>query len=191
MDTLGVVESRHIASGALLADLMVKAASVELLRASPICSGRFLIFVTGERDAVQTAVHEARLSGRPLHGSFVISGISPQVMAALRGQTGHREGDALGLVECRSAAAGVMSADAAVKRAQVRLERLTLAQGINGKAYFVLGGEVSAVEEAVRAAEEALGASLLDSIVIPRPEGAVVRALVRPAGAGEIRGSRE
>ena len=51
MDTLGVVESRSIAAGVELADGMVKVAQVDLVRASTICSGRFLIFAAGDRAA--------------------------------------------------------------------------------------------------------------------------------------------
>ena len=70
MDTLGLVEVRSIAAGAELADRMVKAAEVELLRAATICSGRYLILVAGDRQAVDTAVGAApphpRRSGRGL-----------------------------------------------------------------------------------------------------------------------------
>ena len=73
MDTLGLVEVRSIAAGAELADRMVKAAEVELLRAATICSGRYLILVAGDRQAVDTAVDAARQTGRALCGAFVIS----------------------------------------------------------------------------------------------------------------------
>ena len=45
MDSLGIVESRSIAAGAELTDMMVKGADVELVKAATICSGRFLIQV--------------------------------------------------------------------------------------------------------------------------------------------------
>ena len=52
MDTLGIVDSRSIAAGAELADIMLKAAPVDLVRASVVCAGRFLILVEGDREAV-------------------------------------------------------------------------------------------------------------------------------------------
>ena len=177
MDTLGVVESKSIAAGAELADGMVKAARVDLVRASTICSGRYLIFVTGDREAVGTAVGFARDSGRGLMGSFVISNVSLQVLDALKRGGSAEPGDALGIVECRTVAAGVNAADAAVKRSQVRLLRLVTGQGITGKSYFVLGGDVASVREAVDAATSALGDKLVETVVLPRPEASVAAAL--------------
>ena len=43
MDTLGIVDSRSIAAGTALADSMLKAAAVTLVRASVVCAGRLLI----------------------------------------------------------------------------------------------------------------------------------------------------
>ena len=86
--------------------------------------------------------------------------------------------DAVGVVESRTVAASVAAADVAVKRADVRLVRLVTGQGINGKAYFVLCGDVAAVREAVDAAGKALGDKYIEAVVIPRPEASVLRALV-------------
>lgn len=137
MDTLGVVESRSIAAGAELADIMVKAAQVDLVRASTVCSGRYLIFVAGEREAVETAVNAARGSRHTLVGDYVISNISPQVTAVLKKANPATEGSALGVIECRNVSSGVAAADRAIKRADVVLVRLSTGQGIMGKSYFV------------------------------------------------------
>lgn len=177
MDTLGLVESRSIAAGAELADRMVKAARVELLRAGTICSGRYLILVAGDREAVETAVNGARSAGRSLAGAYVIANISPQVLDALKGRGQAEAGDALGVVECRTVASGIAAADSAVKRSDIRLIRLVTGQGINGKSYFVIGGDVASVEEAVDAARMALGNQLMETVVLPRPEASVFRAL--------------
>jgi microcompartment protein CcmL/EutN len=177
MDTLGVVEARSIASGALLADGMVKVAQVALRRASSICSGRYLIIVSGDREAVATSVRHALESGRPLSGSFVIANVSEQVGAALEKSASASDGEALAVIECRTVSSGIAAADSAVKRSAVRLLRLVTGQGINGKSYFVLGGDVAAVSEAAQAAEAALGNNLVEAVVIPRPEPAVGRAL--------------
>lgn len=177
MDTLGVVESRSIAAGVELADTMVKAADVRLVRASTICSGRYMIYVAGEQEAVKTSVQSARDSGRALAGSFVISRIAPQVLDVLRKSDAPQPGDALGVVESRIVSACILAADRAVKQADIRLTRLVTGQGINGKAYFVLCGEVAAVRESVAAAEAVLGEKLVEAVVIPRPDGAVLEAL--------------
>lgn len=177
MDTLGVVEIKSIAAGAEVADGMVKAANVELVRASTVCSGRYIVFVAGDREAVGTSVRFAEESGRDLAGSFVISHISPQVLEALKKSAPAEAGDALGVVECRTVSAGVAAADSAVKRSAVRLLRLVTGQGIQGKSYFVLGGDVASVEEAAQEARSVLGRKLVEAVVIPRPDASVVRAL--------------
>ncbi len=182
MDTLGIVESRSIAAGVELADGMVKAARVELTRASTVCSGRYTVYVAGDRQTVETAVAFARESGRALAGSFVISNVSPQVLEALRRGSAALEGEALGVVECRTVSSGIAAADSAVKRSAVRLLRLVTGQGINGKSYFVLGGDVASVKEAAQAARDSLGRELVETVVLPRPDAAVAAALTGSAG---------
>jgi microcompartment protein CcmL/EutN len=177
VDTLGVVESASIAAGVELADGMVKSAEVELVRASTICSGRYLIYVAGDREAVGTAVNLARESGHSLAGSFVISNIAEQVLDVLKKSFPPEEGMALGLVESRAVAPGIMAADCAVKRSMIRLLRLVAGQGINGKCYFVFTGDVAAVREASEAACAALENRRIGSVVIPRPDPSLMRAL--------------
>ena len=177
MDTLGVVESQSIAAGVDLADGMVKVANVELVRAGTVCSGRYNIYVSGDREAVGTSVRFAEDSGKGLVGAFVISNISPLVLSALKKPGQYEQGDAIGVVESRVVSANVYAADAAVKRSRVDLLRFVSGQGIHGKSYFVLGGDVASVREAVEAAKEALGQRLIDTVVIPSPDPAVVKAL--------------
>lgn len=179
MDTLGIVETKTIAGGVELADAMMKEADVELVRASTICSGRYLIFVAGDCEAVATSVKLAQDSGRALTGSFVISNVSFQLMAVLQRDGVAHEGGALGIIECRNVSSGVVAADSAVKHSAIQLLRLVTGQGINGKSYFVIGGDVASVREAAETAESILGKNLVEAVVIPRPNASVVRSLVR------------
>ena len=177
MDTLGVVETYSIAAGAELADGMVKAAHVELARATPLCAGRFLIYVSGDREAVETSVNLARAGQKRLTGSFVISNVSPLLIAALKKSQPAARGEALGVVESRFVAAGLNAADVAVKKSEIRLLKFVAGQGIVGKSFFVLGGDVAAVREAVAAASDALGDALVEAVVIPSPAEAAAKAL--------------
>lgn len=179
MTSLGLVETRTIAGGIDLADAMVKHAAVELLRAQTICSGRFMILVAGDRASVGEAIAVAREGSAGLHAVHLLSQVSEQVLAALA----HRErqpfnpGDAMAVIECRNVVSGISSADAAVKASGVRLEKLVCGQGINGKSYYVLGGELASVEAGAAAAEEALGTHLLDRAIIASPDQAVIQAV--------------
>ena len=174
MNALGLVESKSIAAGVELADKMLKAANVELVRASTICSGRYMIYVSGDQEAVASSVRIATESGRSLMGSFVISNLSPQVMSALKNRSKATQVDALGVIECRNVSSGVVAADCAVKRAAVDLLRLVTGQGINGKSYFVISGDVESVKEATEAAIAALGKNLIETVVIPRPSLSII-----------------
>ncbi len=176
MDTLGIVESRSIAAGVELADIMMKGADVELVRASTICSGRYMIFVSGNRASVQTSVELARESNRSLAGSFILSNVSEQVMVALKKASMAEEG-AIGIIECRKASFGVAAADCAVKQASVNIIRLVTGQGINGKSYFVINGDIASVTEATDAAKKMLGKSLIDAVVLPSPNDSVLKAI--------------
>lgn len=179
MDTLGIVEAKTIAGGVQLADEMMKAAAVELVRASTICSGRYLIFVSGDRAAATAAVDVALQSGRSLTGSFIISTVSTQLLAVLQRDVFAYRGGALGVVECRNVSSGIFAADAAVKRSAIALLRFVAGQGINGKSYFVMDGDVASVQEAALTAESVLGKNLVESVVIPHPDASIVRSLVK------------
>ena len=182
MDTLGIVASRSIAAGAELADIMLKAAPVTLVRASVVCAGRFLILVGGDREAVDASVQAARATEARLAGSYVVSNVSSQVLNVLRRMPAEIGGAALGVVvECRNAADSVIAADKAVKQAEVSLMRMVLGQGISGKSYFVLTGDVAAVREAAAAAADVLGNNLMRMVVIPQPDPEVVNALAGTA----------
>ncbi|WDP90334.1 MAG: BMC domain-containing protein [Desulfobacter sp.] len=176
LDTLGLVETRTIASGARLLDIMLKRGEVDLLQAGAICSGRFLIRVTGARDAVKAAV-TAVVEDPAAVDTFIISRISARVIRALKTRTMPEPGQALGLVESRRSASGIAAADAAVKRADVTLVRLAVARGINGKSFILVAGNLAAVAEAVEAACLHLDKDLLDSTVIPNPDRRAAEAL--------------
>ncbi|MEG2140988.1 MAG: BMC domain-containing protein [Bilophila sp.] len=178
-DTLGIVECRTIATGVALTDAMLKLAPVELLRAATVCSGWYLVFIAGDRDSVQTSVAFAAESGRGLLGSYVLSNIDPQVLAALKNPSRAEEGDAVAIIEARTSSSGVAAADKAVKEAPVRLIRLVPGEGITGKSYFVLCGTVAAVEAGAEAARSTLGKHLVDSVVLARPEKALLATLGR------------
>jgi len=178
LDTLGLVESRTIAAGIFLADLMVKSAQIKLVKASTICAGRYFIQVSGTRSAVETAVASAEASDYSLVGNFVISNVHPDLLRGVGKCQDIPPGDALGVVECKTVSAGVIAADQALKKAEVQLARLVIGQGISGKSYFILNGAIAEVTEAVAAARGALDRYLLDTVVIPAPDEVIIAALM-------------
>jgi microcompartment protein CcmL/EutN len=99
--------------------------------------------------------------------------VHEQVEVALRRRGGHINGqlDAVGVVETRSVAASIVAADQALKTATVDLLALRIANGLGGKSFFTLTGEVSDIRSSVaagaRSAEER--GQLARQVVIPRP----------------------
>ena len=56
MSTIGVLEFTSIAAGYEAEDVMLKAGAVTLILARTICSGKFIVIVSGDVDAVKAAV---------------------------------------------------------------------------------------------------------------------------------------
>lgn len=180
MTSLGLVETRTIAGGINLADIMVKRAQVALLKAHTICSGRFMVLVSGDRASVGEAIDVARETVEKLHASYLLSQVCAPVLAALtrRELEPFNPHDAMAIIECKNVVTGISAADAAVKTSGANLVKMVLGQGINGKSYFILGGELASVEAGVTAAEDILGTSLLDRAIIPSPDQAVLSAVI-------------
>ncbi len=169
---IGFLELNSMARGIESCDAMLKVAPVELVDAHPICPGKYMVLVCGDVDAVKTAVSKGeQLADFNLVDSFVIPNVHEQIIPALRAVTPTEKVEALGIVETFSAASAILSADAAVKAAEIQLLEIRLANGMGGKSFFTFTGIVGAVEASVAAAEEILGKDglLVASVVIPAP----------------------
>lgn len=177
--TIGVLETRGIARGAACADAMLKAADVSLIRCGTVCPGKHVAMIEGDVSAVDAAI-EAGVSAAAsaLMGRCVLARVDEAVAEAIRSRRVPHEPDSMAVVEFTGVAGAVRGADAAVKAADVDLVRLRLANGIGGKAYFVIAGEVSAVSAAAEAGAHAGSESgrYIDSVVIPRPDEDLFRS---------------
>lgn len=179
MDTLGIVESASIASGIAITDLMLKTADVELIQSSTICSGRYMIYIAGNCAAVSAAVSAAEGSQRKIRGSYVLSNVSDELVSALKKRISISEVGSLGIVECRNVSSGLNSVDKVLKSSAVHLARLVTGQGINGKSYYVITGDVASVSDAVQIAESVLGTNLIETVVLPQPHSSVIQSLLK------------
>ena len=193
---LGLLELRSIARGIVLSDAVVKRAAVRLCLSRPVSPGKHLtLFCGGVADveeAFQAGLAVAQ-AGSALCDSLLLAQVHEEVLAALAGtgalaQTraavlreeadvslalNNRGACALAIVETFSAAAALLSADAACKAAAVRLHTLRLCDGLGGKAYYVLCGSQADSEAALQAAEAALTPGLLfarELIARPHPD---------------------
>jgi microcompartment protein CcmL/EutN len=154
INSIGLIEVSSVAVGYLAEDAMLKSASVELLLARSICSGKFLIVVSGDVASVGAAVEAgAAVCGASLIEKRHIARVHPSVFPAIS-MAANFEPDrlcSLGVVETFSAASIIQVADAAAKSADVTLLRVHLAMALGGKGFLLLSGDISSVEAAVSA----------------------------------------
>ncbi len=176
--SIGVIELSSIGVGYRAEDEMLKAASVELLIARTICSGRYMIVVGGTVSDVEAAMETGLSSaGEAIIDHLILPNIHESVFPAL-GQAVTLDGDysgALGVVETFSGTAALAAADAAAKAARVTIFRIHVAMALGGKGLLLMTGSVADVRAGVdAAADQARQRGLLVSeIVIPRPDRAL------------------
>jgi len=181
--SVGLVEVSSIATGYLALDAMLKAASVDLLLARTICSGKYLIVVGGDVASVQSSVDAGAAQCRgSLIERRVVTKVHPSVFPAigLSVEAVPEKIKALGLIETFSAASIVDVADAAAKAADVVLFRIHLAMAVGGKGFVVLTGDIASVEAAVAAGAAAASDEgiLVGKVVIPGPAKELFREFV-------------
>lgn len=171
-NAIGMVEYTTVSSGMQAADLIVKTASVEIIEASTVCPGKFMVIFTGEISAVKASIEncKAQFPSR-LIDSFVLGNPHKDLIPAICGATDVSEVEALGVFETYTAAAAVVAADNAVKTSMVDLIEIRLARGMCGKSYVLITGSISAVTAAIEKAkkESKEGGMFLDSAIIPSP----------------------
>jgi microcompartment protein CcmL/EutN len=169
---LGVVELSSVARGLVVADAMVKKAPVELVFARPVSSGKLVVLVSGAVADVDEAMACAvQVAQATLVDRLMLAQAADGVLAALRREAPPvGPADAVGIFETFSVASSLLAADAAAKAALVVVAELRLADGLGGKAYFVVAGEQADVEAAMFAAEHVTATGmLLAHEVIARP----------------------
>lgn len=169
---IGMVEYTTVSSGMQAADLIVKTADVEIIEASTVCPGKYLVTFAGDISAVTAALDSCKKTyPARLIDSFVLGNPHDDVLPAICGATEVSEVEALGVFETYSAAAAVVAADNTVKTSQVKLIEIRLARGMCGKSYVLITGEIAAVTAAIEKAkkETADTGMFLDSAIIARP----------------------
>jgi microcompartment protein CcmL/EutN len=182
-NAIGMLEFSSIAIGHDCEDAMLKAADVELILARTICSGKFIVIVSGDVAAVRASVQSGiQIAPDSVIEELVIPNVHEQVFPALTGSVdlSARSVEALGLVESFSATSILEGADAAVKAAEVLLFRVHVAMAIGGKGYLMLTGSVGSTRAAVEAAADVIGARgmLVSKIVIPAPRAELFREFI-------------
>lgn len=175
---LGLVETTSIARGLVVADAMVKKAPVELVMARPVSPGKHIVLVSGEVADVEEAMAIAiDLAAATLVDRLTLAQVADALLFALR-RAPTEPSDAVGIFETFSVASTLLACDAACKAAEVSVAELRLADGLGGKAYFIISGTQADVEAALFAAEHITPTGmLLAKELIARPHDDLYKQL--------------
>lgn len=174
---IGFIETDSIAAGIEAADAVVKRAEVELLEARPMCPGKHMVLFSGDTSQVSSALKAGmQVAGNSLVDSLFLPNVHPSIFTALDLCSEPTGAAALGIVETVTAAICIVAADAAVKAADVNLMEIRLANGLGGKSFVLMEGNVDNVEASVAAGSEA-----------PAAEGLLVRRTIIPSLDPKVR----
>jgi microcompartment protein CcmL/EutN len=174
INSIGLIELSSVATGFAVEDLMLKAGNVQLLLARSICSGKFLIVVSGDVTSVQSALLAgAQAAGATLIERRQIARVHPSVFNAISQTVDIQPSQlkSIGVIETFSAASIIDVADAAIKTANVTLLKIHLAMALGGKGFVLMAGDVASVKDAVAAGCKAAAEDgmLVGRAVIPNP----------------------
>lgn len=177
---IGLLECRSIAQGIEAADTMVKTAGVDLLQATPVCPGKFIVIIGGMVSAVNSSIEAGRSRAEDtLIDSFVLANVHEAVFPALSGATDISEPEALGIIETFSVASAIVAADTAVKAAGIELLDIRIARGMGGKSYVLMNGDIGSVSAAVDSVKgSAQDGLLVAASVIPRPDPQIWKSII-------------
>jgi microcompartment protein CcmL/EutN len=179
---IGLLELCSVARGVEVADAVLWQARVEVLFATPVHPGKYVLLFTGSVEDVRSSVRRgAEIAGADLVDQLVIPQVHEQVIPMLKRNGGRIKGelDAIGVIETTTVASAIVAADLALKTATVDLIDLRIANGLGGKSFFTLTGEVSDVRSSIAAgARSAQEKGLLArEVVIARPHPDLVHHL--------------
>jgi microcompartment protein CcmL/EutN len=170
---LAILELTSIARGVIVADAVAKKAPVHILQNHPISPGKFLIVFSGGVAEVDESLQAGMAAaGATLVDRLFLPQAHEQLAPLVAGTPPVRLGglDAVAVVETFSVAATVLAADAAAKAASVTLLDMRLGQGLGGKGFFTMTGDLDSIEAAAAAAQAAIDGGLLVGVeIIPRP----------------------
>ena len=170
---IGLIEYKTVSTGVMVADIMLKTAQVEIISAQTVCPGKYMVLFSGDLAAVNACIERARTDySNHLIDCFVIGKPSSGIFPALYGTSEVKELRALGILETFSVASIIVASDEAAKASDVELIEIRLANGMCGKSYLMLTGDVAAVEAAISRAKKSASENgmFLDSSVIAHPD---------------------
>ena len=184
---LGMVETRGLTAAIEAADAMTKAAEVTLVGTEKIGSGLVTVMVRGDVGAVKAAVETgADAAGRL--GELVATHVIPRphndvekilLQYSLKVKQLEKEqshGKSVWIFEIPSVTAAVVAVDIMCKTADVQF--VTWEKKLGGRLVtIIIRGDVSAVAQAIEAAEQNGIKKPVSTVVIPSPHEEILRII--------------
>jgi microcompartment protein CcmL/EutN len=178
-----LLELGSIAHGIRVADVMAKASPLPRLVCGTVHPGKYLILATGGVGEVEEARRAAlEAAGGHLLAEVFLPAVHKALAAALLGQRRPPRGEAVAIVETARVPPLLDYVDAALKGARVTLMNLGLADGLGGKGYALLTGEVHDVEAALEVGVERLGGvePLVAQVILSQFDQQLMANLLQP-----------
>jgi microcompartment protein CcmL/EutN len=151
---LGMIEYKSVARGIFSCDAMVKRAPVRIIETHPVCPGKYITIIGGEVADVEEAMKAGIESGTDMVvADLFLPYVHRSVIPAIAGTTRVEKFGAVGIIETFSVADCVQAADIAAKATPITLVEIRLANGLGGKGYFIMTGELADVEDSLEAAK--------------------------------------
>lgn len=169
---LGMIEFKSVARGIEATDVMLKKAPIRVVETHPVCPGKYTVLIAGEvGDVVESMQAGCLCAGDYLINDLLIPNLHPSVIPALSATTMIGEVKAVGVIETFSIVSCVQAADIAAKATDAQLIEIRLANGLGGKGYFVMTGELPDIEASMEVAKKhvAKEGMLAGVAVIPNP----------------------
>jgi microcompartment protein CcmL/EutN len=152
---LGMIEYKSVARGIFSCDAMVKKAPVRIVETHAVCPGKYITIICGEVADVEEAMKAGLETGTDMViADLFLPQVHWSVIPALAGASKIEKFGAVGIIETFSVADCVRAADIAAKATPVQLVEIRLANGLGGKGYFVMTGELADVEASLAEARQ-------------------------------------
>lgn len=176
--SIGLLELKSIPVGINTADEMLKSANVELLVASPVCPGKYIIIISGNVGAVKSAMKAGKqIASVYAVSDNIINNVHDSLPQAIIGVTEIEKTSSIGVIETISSLTSVVAGDIAAKASNITLMEIRIARGLGGKGFVTFTGEISAVRSAMSSCISELGETgeIISNVVIPSPHPDILK----------------
>lgn len=179
--SLGIIEYKSVARGIFACDMMVKKAPIRIIETHPICPGKYMTIICGEVADVEEAISAGVAAGGDLTSDHLfLPHIHPSIIPALNAANDISQYHAISVIETFSTPLCIQAADIAAKTTPVQITEIRLANGLGGKAYFIMTAPLTDLQPAYENARNFISQQglLADAQIIPAPHRQLIEKTI-------------